>query len=239
VVVKKGAGVVKQISILLASLVLGVLVSVQWSSDVARSAVAFDQIRQTTRQLELEQEDLKQTVGRLREKQNARQREATTRTQLLQDLQEELTLQKMRAGLLGVRGEGVQVLLDDSQRGSGGNPNDFLIHDFDIRDVIQVLWLAGAEAIAVNGERVVNSTSVYCVGSTILVNDTRLSPPYQINAIGDPVQMQDYLRNAGYLAELKARSTRFGVSVEFARVDTITLPAYRGSLVQKFAQPGS
>ena len=230
---------IKQVSGLIVAIALGFLVSFQWSASSARSTVSTDQVGRTTRQLELEQEELKRTVGRLREKLNARRLAVAASPEMLKDLRAQLILQKMRAGLVDVRGPGVQVVLNDSRRTSGGSANDFLIHDFDLRDVMNVLWLAGAEAIAVNGERIVNSTSIYCVGSTVMVNDTRLSPPYQINAVGDPIRMQNHWRNPGYLSELKARSTRFGLQMEFVRVETMTIAAYRGSFPQRFAQPGS
>ena len=108
-----------------------------------------------------------------------------------------------------------------------------------MRDVINVLWVSGVEAIAVNDERIVSNTSIYCVGATVMVNDTRLSPPYEISAIGDPARALEHLRNPGYLSDLKTRSRRLGLQVEFIRVDSMTLPAYRGSLPQRFVQPGS
>ena len=67
----------------------------------------------------------------------------------------------------------------------GDDAANYLIHDFELRDVASLLWLAGAEAVAINDERLVASTSIYCVGSTIIVNNTRLSPPYEIRALGN------------------------------------------------------
>ena len=63
--------------------------------------------------------------------------------------------------------------------------------------MLNLLWLAGAEAVSLNGERVVATTSIYCVGSTILVNDTRLSPPYEFLAIGDPARARDGHQRSG------------------------------------------
>jgi uncharacterized protein YlxW (UPF0749 family) len=237
--VRKPTWKAKQIAMVLAALVLGMLVSLQWTAGAARSPAASDQVIRTIRQLELEQGELKRQVGRLREELDAIQRDAVADTEMLEELRAELALQKAHAGLLAVQGPGIRVILDDSKLVLGGNASESLIHDFDLRDVINVLWLAGAEAVAVNDERVVNSTSVYCVGTTVMVNDTRLSPPYEISAIGDPVRLQDYLRNTGYLSELKARSKRIGLRMEFIRADTMTLSAYRGSLPQRFVQPGS
>jgi len=233
----RNASLAKSALVLVATVVLGILVSVQWSTGAARSTLSADHVARTIRRLELEQEDLKHTMARLRGWMDARQRQSMTSSETLQDLRAELRRQKMWAGLIDVRGPGVQVILDDSPRTTGAS-QDLLIHDFDLRDVIGVLWLAGAEAISVNGERVVSTTSVACVGSTVLVNDTRLSPPYRVSAIGDPVQLQDYLRNPGYLTELKARSARMGLYVEFVAAESLTIPAYRGSLSMRYAQPG-
>jgi uncharacterized protein YlxW (UPF0749 family) len=237
--VKKIQWNAKQVAMLIAAVVLGALVSLQWTTQVARSAGSSDRIDRTMHQLELEQAELKREVGRLREELNARQREAVAHTAMLKELRTELTLEKARAGLLDVRGPGVRVILDDSPFVSGGDANDLLIHDFDLRDVINVLWLAGAEAVAVNDERIINSTSIYCVGTTVMVNDTRLSPPYQVSAIGDPVRILEYLDNPGYLSELKTRTKRLGLYVDFIRIDGMTLSAYRGSLLQRYVQPGS
>ena len=193
---------------------------------------------QAVRLLELEQAELKAQVSYLRSALTARQEAAGSRS-LLEDLQTELGLQRARAGLVAVRGPGVRVTLTDSTRSWVGRTDDLLIHDFDLRDVISLLWLGGAEAISVNGERVVHSTSVYCVGSTILVNDTRLAPPYVVLAIGDPDRLEATLRNPGYLRDLKERAERLGVGLSLAQSTSVTTPAYKGSVVQRFVQPGS
>jgi uncharacterized protein YlxW (UPF0749 family) len=226
--------------------VLGILVSVQWPASTVRSEDTLDPIQRTIHQLELEQEELKRTVGLLRERLDARQGETGASAETLDGLRNELLQEKMRAGLVDVRGPGIQLVLDDSDRvpTAGdrlptGSANDYLVHDHDLRDAISLLWSAGAEAIAVNGERIVASSSVYCVGSTVMVNDTRLSPPYRISAIGDPSLLRDTVENPGYLGELKNRRSRYGVRLDILRVESIVVPAYRGSLPLRYAQPGS
>ena len=228
----------KQLAMLGAALVLGMLVSFQWSAGPIRRPISPDRVDQTMRQLELEQAELKRQVARLRAELALRQ-EAMADTELLEGLRAELTAEKASAGLLEVQGPGVRVVLDDSERTLAGSADDLLVHDYDLRDVVNVLWLAGSEAIAVNDERLVHSSSIYCVGSTIIVNDTRMSPPYEIRAIGDPMRLQDTLRNPGYLEALKARHERLGLALEFDRVESMTIPAYHGSVRLRFAQPGS
>ncbi len=227
-----------RLAILIAALAVGMLISFQWPGAAESGAAAPDEVEGAIRLLELEQVELKAQVSRLRDTLNARQAEAAGSKNLLDDLQKELALQRARAGLIAVRGPGIRVTLTDSTRNLAGRADDLLIHDFDLRDVISMLWLAGAEAISVNGERIVQSTSVYCVGSTILVNDTRLGPPYTILAIGDPDRLGEYLRNPGYLRDLKERVDRFGVGLTFAPSESVTIPAYKGSIVQQFVEPG-
>lgn len=229
----------RRFSILVGALLIGVLVSVQWPSDATRQGGASDQVMQTIRQLELEQAELKRTVGLLREELDARQQAMGSSTKLYEDLDRELMAQKMRAGLVGAYGPGVEIIVDDSHRPSGGSASDHLIHDYDLRDVVSLLWMAGAEAIAINDERIVNSSSLYCVGSTVLVNNTRLSPPYQIRAIGDPTRLLDHIENPGYLGELKMRQARVGVRFESLAAESVLVPAYRGSLPLQYAKPGS
>jgi uncharacterized protein YlxW (UPF0749 family) len=250
----------KRASMLVAALLVGVVVSMQWSSGIAQPGDISDQVLQTIRQLEFEQAELKRTVGLLREELDARQREMGASTELLEDLHSELIAQKVRAGLTDAEGPGVQIVLDDSHRAlsprrplgrtwdltgpdyvrlSEASTSDYLIHDYDLRDVVSLLWMAGAEAIAINGERIVSGSSIYCVGSTILVNDTRLSPPYQVSAIGDPRRLLDHVGNPGYLSELKLRRARAGVRLEALQAESVLAPAYRGSLPLRYAKPGS
>jgi uncharacterized protein YlxW (UPF0749 family) len=102
-----------------------------------------------------------------------------------------------------------------------------------VRDVVNVLWLAGAEAVSVNDERIVGNTSVYCVGSTVMVNTTRLSPPYVIRALGEPLVLADALRNPSYLASLRQKVERYGIKFQLAQSAKLTLPAYVGGFSMK------
>ena len=223
---------------LTAALVLGMLVSFQWSAGAERQLLSTDRVNTTIDQLELEQIELKRQVSVLRRELDSRQQRAVANTDSLEGVRSELLAQRARAGLTALRGQGIVVRLDDSSRTMSGNAADLLVHDYDLRDVVTVLWLAGAEAMSINGERIVYSTSIYCVGSTIMVNDTRLSPPFEIAAIGDAVALQDHVRNPGYLSDLKMRSERHGVQIEVVRADSLTVPAYQGSVSLRFAQPG-
>lgn len=235
----KAFGQFRRLSILVATFLLGILVSVQWPSGAAQPIRPADPVSNTIHELELEQDELKRTIVELRARLNQQQQATLGQTTMLVQVRQELALQKMRAGLTDLRGPGVRVILNDAPRSAGANPDNLLVHDYDIRDVVSVLWLAGAEAISVNEERLVNTTSIYCVGSTIMINETRLSPPYQIRAIGDPLRLQDFLNNPGYLPQLRQRVERYGIDLQIVPVDMMTVPAYRGSFTLRYARPGS
>jgi uncharacterized protein YlxW (UPF0749 family) len=190
--------------------------------------------------LEVEQRELKATLAMLRQEVSERQQAVAADTDRLHSLQEELERQRILAGLTPVQGPGVQVILDDSraQIPPGVDSNLYIVHEYDLRDVVNILWMAGSEAIAINGERLVSGSSVYCLGSTVIVNDTRLSPPYTIRAIGSPRIQQDYLRNPGYLTGLKEKQRLYGLRFQIEGATNLTLPAFSGGFSDQYASPG-
>ena len=238
-------GVGRYIPILVIALIFGALLGLQWKSPPARPTtvpgIEHESGALAINRLEAEQEELKESIGRMREQLDKYRRELAANTGMLKEISAELERQKMMAGLLAVEGSGVQVILDDSSlRSVSGtaDSNDFLIHEYDLRDVINLLWMAGSEAIAVNDERIVATTSIYCVGSTVMVNDTRLSPPYLIQAVGNPVAQEDVLRNPAYLKEFKRKAELYGVQFEVNRIRMLTLPAYKGGFPIHYARLG-
>jgi uncharacterized protein YlxW (UPF0749 family) len=148
----------------------------------------------------------------------------------------------MAAGVIPLKGPGLRVVLDDSNVPTipaGDDPAFYLIHEYHLRDIVNALWQAGAEAISINGERMVGASSIYCVGSTIMVNSTRLSPPYEISAIGDSAAMDDWVNNPAVLRELKTRIKVYGLQFKTVRSQNLVAPAYTGSTTVKYASQGA
>jgi uncharacterized protein YlxW (UPF0749 family) len=241
----KLVGIRRYIPLLVIALIFGAVLGIQWKSPPARPITVPGTEHEAgglaIRRLEAEQEELKESIGQMQEALDGYRRGLADRTEMLKEINTELEQQKMIAGLLAVQGPGVQVALDDSSIRSvpaSANPSDYLIHEYDLRDVVNVLWMAGSEAIAVNNERIVATTSIYCVGNTIMVNDTRLSPPYLIQALGNSVVQQDILSNPAYLKEIKRRAELYGVQFKVNRNRMLTLPAYMGGFPIRYAQVG-
>jgi uncharacterized protein YlxW (UPF0749 family) len=162
----KLGGVGRYIPILLIALVFGALLGIQWKSPPARPitvpGIEHEAGVLTIHRLEAEQEELKESIGRMREQLDKNRRELADSTEMLKEINAELERQKMLAGLLPVKGPGVEVILADSSIRSvpaTADSNDYLIHEYDLRDVVNLLWMARSEAIAVNDERVARSWS--------------------------------------------------------------------------------
>ncbi len=180
---------------------------------------------------------LEAEIAALRE-QLARYEEAAAQDRGTQEaLRRQLQALRLAAGVEPVRGPGVVVELRDSPRPlrPGDDPNLVLVHYTDVQAVIATLWAAGAEAVAVNGERVVSTTGLSCVGTTILCNARRLAPPYVVVAIGDPDALEAALNaESGPLAALRA----FQFPVRVSRAQDLRVPAYRGGFAFRFARAG-
>lgn len=112
-----------------------------------------------------------------------------------ESLQAELTRLRILAGFTPVTGSGVSLTIDDKvDYDVLTDPIDSIVHDSDIRYAINLLNGSGAAALAVNGQRIVNASYVFCIGPTILCNMQRLTPPYVITAIGNPALLADAVR---------------------------------------------
>lgn len=234
----------RAVSLLVAGLTLGLLLGLSWQrsapSGAAGPAVRPGKVWYSVERLEAEQHELRATLADLRQELAEEQQAAGANADRLKALHAELERQQLLAGLVAVKGPGVTVILGDSdtQVPAGLDPNQYIVHEHDLRDVVNVLWMAGSEAIAINNERLVSQSSIYCVGSTVMVNDTRLSSPYLIRAIGNPRVQADHLRNPSYLQSLKEKQRLYSLRFEVRPTTSVTLPAYDGGFLVQYARPG-
>ncbi|MEJ5946755.1 DUF881 domain-containing protein [Pseudokineococcus basanitobsidens] len=141
-----------------------------------------------------------------------------------------------------VRGEGLVVELADAPRGTvlgaGYSLQDTVVHSQDVQAVVNALWEGGAEGMGVMDQRVVATTAVRCVGSTLRVQGRYYPPPYRIEAVGDPEQMRAALEASPAVQLYRAASDDLGLVYEVDEQD-VDLPAYGGSLELSFARPAS
>ena len=151
------------------------------------------------------------------------------------DNQQDQDLLRYRAALVPLEGEGVIVRMDDSTKPAkaGENPNLYVIHDDDLLRVVNELRAAGAEAIAINGQRLTGTSEIRCAGPTLSVNNVRSSAPFEIRAIGDKKSLENALRMRGGVAETLGV---WGIQLDIKASDDVYIPPYRGSIRQSYAR---
>ena len=142
------------------------------------------------------------------------------------------------AGLTEVSGPGVQVTLVDSTRRNAiaNDPLNLasLIHDADLVLVVNELKASGAEAIAVNGERVIGISSIRCVGPVVHVNNVPAAPPYIIEAIGDPNALYGGINLPdGVLSKLQGYDPAMAKAEKKLK---LVLPAFAGGTQTRFVK---
>lgn len=179
---------------------------------------------------------LEAAVEELRRQVAALEREAAERQIAAARMNRRVSELRALAGLTPLEGPGVVVEMRDSPRPiqPGDDPNKTILHYTDIHAVINDLWAAGAEAVAVNGERLISRTGINCVGTTILCNTKRIAPPYTVAAIGDPARMLAQLERAGGPVEVLRA---FGFPLRLQRLERVVVPAYRGTTQFVIARP--
>jgi uncharacterized protein YlxW (UPF0749 family) len=144
------------------------------------------------------------------------------------------------AGLRAVHGPGVTITLDDAPDDvlaeAGDDVSELLVHQQDIQAVANALWAGGAEAMTIQGQRVVATTGIKCVGNTVILHGVPYSPPYQLSAIGSTHDMLAAVAASPYIAlYLKLVDQGLGWKVKQDR--TLDLPGYEGSTELDYATP--
>ena len=169
------------------------------------------------------------------EKELEKQRQNSTQNNSeLEEKEENITTGNKIIGLAEVTGPGVIITLSDSKLDASMvlNPSTLLVHDVDILGVVNELKNAGAEAISINEQRLVPTTSISCGGNIIDINGEKIGAPFEIKAIGLPEQLAGLSRPGGYLEILRNAS----VGAELKKYNNITIPKYTGSITYQYAQ---
>jgi uncharacterized protein YlxW (UPF0749 family) len=109
------------------------------------------------------------------------------------------------------------------------------VHQSDIQAVVNALWAGGAEAMSINGQRIVATSAVHCVGPTLLLNGDVFSPPFRVAAIGPAGTMQARLDASPGVRLYKQAASYYGLGYTVEAVDRVDLPAYSGPITLAYA----
>jgi uncharacterized protein YlxW (UPF0749 family) len=238
-----------QITLGAALLALGFLIAAQLSSEGPRVRYTTQErtpLLETATELQAQQDDLRARIIQLRDQIQGVESQGAGSADLVRTLNDELEQARIAAGLIPLTGTGIVLQLEDSEQPvpKDGSQSDYLVGSRDIRTVVEQLWLAGAEAIAINDERVTPTTAIIDIGSSLLVNSAYLAPPYQVTALG-PADLYQRLSSApGFIDFVHARAEGYGIRLSFAEPPSVDMPAFVGTVSLRYSRslapaPGS
>ncbi|WP_082556993.1 DUF881 domain-containing protein [Modestobacter sp. Leaf380] len=145
------------------------------------------------------------------------------------------------AGLTALRGDGLEITLDDAPGTAdgtlprGAEPDDLVIHQSDVQGVVNALWAAGADGVTIMGQRLIATSAVRCVGNTLLLQGRTWSPPFVVTAVGDAEEMRSRLGESYEVSLLQSAVDRFGLTYRVQERRDVQLPAYDGALDLQYA----
>lgn len=177
-------------------------------------------------------------IAKLREEITKLENAVATQSRQANVLNDNLQSVKEFAGLTEVEGPGIEIIMKDSEKATSDEflGSAYVIHDRDVINVVNELWMSGAEAVSVNGHRVSVRTSYRCEGPVIYVGRNPISSPVVIQAIGSPETLFGALTMRGrYLDDIRQVDPAM---VDVRKKDRLVLPAYTGSTEVKYAKSG-
>jgi uncharacterized protein YlxW (UPF0749 family) len=178
--------------------------------------------------------DLQQQVQRLTEQTAARDGAVAA-------AQATGTVGALSAGLVALTGPGVEIVLDDAPTRPDGKlptearPDDLVIHQSDVQAVVNSVWAARADGVAIMDRRLVATSAVRCVGNVLLLQGRTYSPPFVITAIGNAPAIRAQLAASPQVAILKQAAQAFGLTFSVRDRSSVTVPPYTGPLAMEFA----
>ncbi|PIV25708.1 hypothetical protein COS38_00130 [Candidatus Berkelbacteria bacterium CG03_land_8_20_14_0_80_40_36] len=227
-----------QMTIMLAIVGIGIgwLFAVQFKttpSRVLNPVTPYLSLTQAQATLTRDQDETKNKIKALKKEIDESQAQIKIQQKSAKTMVEELEQLKDKVGLTEKKGKGVVVTLADSSKEI---PNiDSIVHAADLRDLVNVLWGADAQAISVNDERLTNTSSIDSIINTILVDNTKITNPFVIRVEGDQKKIQKVLEDANALSDIKKRVKSEGLVFNTEKLD-VTVNEFGASFSVNFAK---
>ena len=177
--------------------------------------------------LQRKYDDLKKQYDDSREVVEEYQNNSASNNTLISSMKEQINSLSLMAGATDLKGEGIVIKLNDGASvTSGDTRSDTLVHDSDLLTVVNELKAAGAEAISINGQRIIATSAIRCVGPVIQVNYQKVAAPFEIKAIGNAQYLESAMTiKNGVVDMLK----EYGVDISISRQTDIKIPRFEGT----------
>lgn len=141
------------------------------------------------------------------------------------------------SGYAKLEGPGISIKMYDNPDSEivGFDINDDIIHDIDVLNILNDLRVAGAEAISINGQRVMSTSEIKCNGPIIRINDKSIGTPFIISVIGDPQLLMASVNAPDTYGDILKNVYFIGFEPKIE--DKVTIPAYKGDFTFNYAKP--
>lgn len=142
-------------------------------------------------------------------------------------------------GLTAVEGPGIRVTLTDAPRTGDDpdiDPNLLVVHQQDIQAYVNALWAGGAEAISLQGQRLMSTTGIKCVGNTVVLDGVPYSPPYVIEAIGDTRGMNRAMDSSPETVTYAEYSRTYDLGLKVEQLARVKIKAYANPVALSHAR---
>lgn len=230
------------LAFIVTGIVIGFLVTAQFKSSIPATSFLYDELHAQEDLIKSYSDDqavLQTKILNVRKEIEAKQKQSNQAIQ--KDNLETLSHLKAQIGLDTAKGDGIEITLDDgffSKRDTSTDALDqSLVHAADLRDIVNILFSADAQAVAINDQRVIASTPISSVGNTILVNNFHVLPPFTITAIGDADVILQRLSEPKVLIDLHKRIKNQKIQWSFKDKKNLIIPVYSGDFRLKYTQP--
>lgn len=226
----------------LMAMFIGVIISIQITttqgSDVgglvplAKAQGYLEQLKQ----VRAEKDEALQELNKLEERLNKIEKEKADEDFFVKGVVSDLEKYKMAAGVEDVKGPGVIVTVDDPDQTEGivDDYSFIMLHSDLLLSLINKMKDAGAEAISINGQRILATTEISLAGNNVNINTVPTAPPYVIKAIGDPDTIASTLTiRFGIIEQMK----NYGLRINIDKKDEIQIPRFSGIIKYRYAEP--
>jgi len=237
---KEGYNWKVQLTFVFTGVLVGMLVTAQFKSAIPASSYPYDEYKIQQDLLKSYNDDqavLKNKILNLRKNIDDKQKQTGASVQKNNlDVLEQI---KQEIGLESTKGDGITITLNDSpfsQRANNEGSDQFLVQAADLRDVVNLVFSAQADAVSINDQRVIASTPISSVGNTILVNNTHVLPPFNISVIGDKDLLNQRLNDPTALPDLEKRAKGQKIEYSFQPQTNLVIPIYSGDFPLKYVQ---
>lgn len=218
-------------SLMVVSVILGIFISIQlkvvnMENNGMTTTKKGEQLAQELKSLKKEEEELKNEIGEIKE--NINKYKGLEDEEGQDSILSEIEKYEILAGYTDVEGKGIEVKIKPTNGTIGEDVDKSIMYNYDLLlSLINKLNSAQANAISINGQRIVGNTYFHLKSDKLYINDTQISEPFVVEAIGEPDTLASALQiKYGIVWEIEKY---YGATVEIEKKDTVTINGYSDS----------